>query len=88
MILNITEINISSGLLNISYSILTLTKTLPLYNYYYKFNNYFNHYFINYNLLIELYKLGISTINTILKKISNFNRHIKEDYEKDIRILP
>jgi hypothetical protein len=55
----------SSGLLNTSYIILALAKTLPLYNYYYKFNIYFNNYFSNYNLFIELYKLGISAAGTV-----------------------
>jgi hypothetical protein len=70
-----------------SYTILILVKTLPLYDYYYKFNIYFNNYFLNYNLFIELYKLGISITRTILKKAYNFNRHIKEDYKKKLRIL-
>jgi hypothetical protein len=67
---------------------LTLAKTLPLYNYYYKFNIYFNNYFSNYNLFIELYKLGISAARTVLKNAYNFNRHIEEDRGKKPRILP
>ena len=66
---------------------LTLAKTFPLHDYRYKFDIYFDNYFINYNLLIELHKLGISAANTVLKKISNFNRHIEEDRGKDIRTL-
>ena len=67
---------------------LTLAKTLPLHDYRYKFDIYFNNYFINYNLLIELRKLGISAAGTVLKKISNFNGYIEEDRRKDIRTLP
>ena len=67
---------------------LTLAKTLPLYDYRYKFDIYFDNYFTNYNLLMELRKLGISAAGTISKKISNFNRHIEEDRRKDIRTLP
>ena len=78
----------SSGLLNTSYIIFTLVKTLPLYDYYYKFDIYFNNYFLNYNLFIELYKLGISTTRTVLKKLYNFNRYIEEDYKKKPRTLP
>ena len=66
---------------------LTLAKTLPLHDHRYKFDIYFDNYFTNYNLLIELRKLGISAINTISKKISNFNKHIKEDRGKDTRTL-
>jgi hypothetical protein len=77
----------SFSLLNISYAILTLVKTLSLYNYYYKFNIYFNNYFSNYNLFIKLYKLSISATKTILKKLYNFNKYIKEDYRKKLRIL-
>jgi hypothetical protein len=78
----------SFSLLNIFYTILTLAKTLPLYNYYYKFNIYFNNYFLNYNLYIELYKLGINTIKTVLKKLYNFNKYIEEDYKKKLKTLP
>jgi hypothetical protein len=67
--------------------VLTLVKTLPLYDHRYKFDIYLDNYFINYNLLIELHKLGISAANTVLKKISNFNRHMEEDRGKDIRTL-
>jgi hypothetical protein len=80
--------NKSFGLLNTFYTILTLAKILPLYNYCYKFNIYFNNYFSNYNLFIELYKLGISTTGTVLKKLYNFNKYIKEDYKKKLRTLP
>jgi hypothetical protein len=68
--------------------VLTLAKTLPLYDHRYKFDIYFDNYFTNYNLLTELRKLGISAAGTISKKISNFNRHIEEDRRKDIRTLP
>jgi hypothetical protein len=78
----------SSGLLNTSCAVLILAKTLPLYNYYYKFDIYFNNYFSNYNLFIELCKLGISAAKTVSKKAYNFNRHIEEDRGKKPRILP
>ena len=78
----------SSGLLNTSYTVLILAKTLPLYNYYYKFDIYFNNYFSTYNLFIELYKLGISAARTVLKNAYNFNRYIEEDRGKKLRILP
>jgi hypothetical protein len=78
----------SSGLLNMSCAVLILAKTLPLYDYYYKFNIYFNNYFLNYNLFIELCKLGISAAGTVLKKVYNFNGYIKEDYGKKLRIFP
>jgi hypothetical protein len=88
VILGTAEINTSSGLLNISCGVLTLAKTLPLYDHRYKFDIYFDNYFINYNLLMELRKLGISATGTVSKKISNFNRHMEEDRGKDIRTLP
>jgi hypothetical protein len=78
----------SSGLLNTSYAMLMLAKTLPLYDHYYKFDIYFNNYFLNYNLFIELRKLGISAARTVLKKAYNFNGHIEEDRGKKLRILP
>ena len=78
----------SSGLLNTSCAVLILVKTLPLYDYYYKFNIYFNNYFLNYNLFIELRKLGISAARTVSKKPYNFNRHIEEDHRKKLRTLP
>jgi hypothetical protein len=68
--------------------VLTLVKTLPLYDHRYKFDIYLDNYFINYNLLMELRKLGISAANTISKKISNFNGYMEEDYGKDTRTLP
>jgi hypothetical protein len=37
---------------------------------------------------MELRKLGIGVTGTVLKKISNFNRHIEEDRGKDVRTLP
>jgi hypothetical protein len=77
----------SFSLLNTFYIIFILVKTLPFYNYYYKFNIYFNNYFLNYNLFIKLYKLSINTIKTVLKKLYNFNKYIKEDYKKKLRIL-
>ena len=67
---------------------LTLAKTLPLYDHRYKFDIYFDNYFTNYNLLMELRKLGIGAAGTVSKKISNFNRHMEEDRGKDIRTLP
>ena len=67
---------------------LTLAKTLPLHDHRYKFDIYFDNYFTNYNLLMELRKLGISAAGTISKKISNFNGYIEEDRGKDIRTLP
>jgi len=67
---------------------LTLTKTLPIYDHRYKFDIYFDNYFTNYNLLMELRKLGISAAGIISKKISNFNRHIEEDRGKDVKTLP
>jgi hypothetical protein len=68
--------------------VLTLVKTLPLHDHCYKFDIYLDNYFINYNLLMELRKLGISATGTVSKKISNFNRHMEEDRGKDIRTLP
>jgi hypothetical protein len=67
---------------------LTLAKTLPLHDYRDKFDIYFNNYFLNYNLFIELRKLGISAAGTVLKKAYNFNRHMEEDRGKKPRILP
>jgi hypothetical protein len=78
----------SSGLLNTSCAVLTLAKTLPLYDHHYKFDIYFNNYFSNYNLFIELRKLGISAARTVSKKAYNFNGHIEEDHRKKPRILP
>jgi hypothetical protein len=67
---------------------LTLAKTLPLYDHRYKFDIYFDNYFSNYNLFMELRKLGISAAGTVLKKAYNFNRHMEEDRGKKPRILP
>jgi hypothetical protein len=78
----------SSGLSNTSYAMLTLAKTLPLYNHCYKFDIYFNNYFSNYNLFIELRKLGIGAAGTVSKKAYNFNRHMEKDRRKKPRILP
>jgi hypothetical protein len=78
----------SSGLLNTSCAVLILAKTLPLHDHCYKFDIYFNNYFSNYNLFIELRKLGIGAAKTVLKKAYNFNRHIEEDRGKKPRILP
>jgi hypothetical protein len=77
----------SSGLLNTSCAVLMLAKTLPLYDYCYKFDIYFNNYFLNYNLFIELRKLGISAAGTVSKKAYNFNGHMEEDCGKKPRIL-
>jgi len=68
--------------------VLTLAKTLPLHDHRYKFDIYLDNYFTNYNLLMELRKLGIGAAGTVSKKISNFNRHMEEDRGKDIRTLP
>jgi hypothetical protein len=78
----------SPGLLNTSCAVLTLAKTLPLHDYYYKFDIYFNNYFLNYNLFIELCKLGIGVARTVSKKLYNFNRHMEEDCRKKPRTLP
>ena len=78
----------SSGLSNTSYAILTLAKTLPLHDHHYKFDIYFNNYFSNYNLFMELRKLGIGAAGTVSKKPYNFNGHIKEDRRKKPRTLP
>jgi hypothetical protein len=67
---------------------LTLAKTLPLHDHRYKFDIYFDNYFSNYNLFIELRKLGISAARTVLKKAYNFNGHMEEDHRKKPRILP
>jgi hypothetical protein len=67
---------------------LTLAKTLLLYDHCYKFDIYFDNYFSNYNLFIELRKLGIGAAGTVSKKVYNFNRHIEEDRGKKPRILP
>jgi hypothetical protein len=68
--------------------VLALAKTLPLHDHRYKFDIYLDNYFTNYNLLMELRKLGIGAASTVSKKISNFNGHIEEDYGKDARTLP
>ena len=68
----------SSGLLNTSCAVLTLAKTLPLHDHRYKFDIYFDNYFTNYNLLMELRKLGIGAAGTVSKKISNFNGVIEK----------
>jgi hypothetical protein len=77
----------SSGLLNIFCAILTLVKTLPLYDHCYKFDIYFDNYFLNYNLFMELRKLGIGAAGTVLKKPYNFNGHMEEDRGKKPRTL-
>ena len=78
----------SSGLLNTSCAVLMLAKTLPLHDHCYKFDIYFDNYFSNYNLFMELRKLGIGAAGTVSKKAYNFNGHMEEDRGKKPRILP